>query len=127
MKTNTTDDSKSRPLVVGICAVAAIFLVAFFVVWVVGKRPAQITESKVTTHVGHVPQWPAATLGHSMGVTSSVTDTNKDKYPPETEAALAAFGLSATSVVPISVMAQAVPPVILPGHLGLEPVKKTNN
>ena len=38
----------------------------------------------------------------------------EEEPAPETELALAQFGLSAKSVVPISVAAQALPPVVLP-------------
>jgi len=61
---------------------------------------------------------PAANIGHSMGFIAHVeTNQPSSNVAPETEAALAQFGLSATNLVGISVVAQARSPVILQNPL----------
>ena len=91
-----------------------LLLVGAFVVFLWPRQrtePVAVPTAMQTAQTAPVEQMPKAPQP------SAVRLVHHDTVAPETEAALAQFGLSATSVVKLAVVAQARTPVIFPNHL----------
>ena len=112
MKNQNSNETGARPLVVlGILGFLALVLaLVLAAIWSPSDKPATKRVMSVTP----MPQVLEVTpqVGVKWSVTTNVA-ADSSAVAPETEAALAAHGLSAKTLVPIGVKAQAVPPVII--------------
>jgi len=107
-----------RPLVVLVILIVPTLIVGLLI----GLDFKYAHQTKLSeTHVvfSATPiHYPSQNIGHSMGfVAHVVTNQPSSRVAPETEAALAQFGLSATNLVKIAVVAQPRQPVVLPNPL----------
>jgi hypothetical protein len=97
------------------CVVFVILVIPILVVGLLSMGHKQRSRSVESSLVQTTAQSSASLPDHQRSSvrTVAIQPTVSD-VAPETEAALAQFGLSATSVVKISVVAHSRPPIILP-------------